>query len=233
MNPSKQHLRPQRISVLLADDHTVVRQGFRALLEGQSDIVIVGEANSGREAVELARKLRPDVVVMDIAMPKLNGLEATRQITKSVPSAGVLILSSYNDDEYVQQLGEAGAAGYLLKDTAAANLLNAIREVKKGNACFSPDISKRLLEYYRETHLRRAPGRGSAAPLSSRETEVLQLIAEGEASKQIADELNLSLKTVENHRQRLMKKLNIHDIASLTRYAIAKGVIKPNVSVRG
>jgi DNA-binding NarL/FixJ family response regulator len=222
----------ERISVLLADDHNVVRQGFRALLEAEPDIAIVGEARTGREAVQLAKKLRPDVVVMDIAMPRLNGLEATRQITKDMPSTRVLILSSYSEDEYVHQLGEAGAAGYLLKETAVMDLLNAIREVQKGNACFTPDISRRLLEHYRETRLRKAPDQGRPTPLSSRETEVLQLIAEGKASKEIASELNLSIKTVDNHRQRLMKKLNIHDIASLTRYAIAKGIIKTGAGLR-
>src|SRR5712672_1491791 len=139
----------QKITVLLADDHTLVRQGFRALLEAEPDIAIVGEAGTGRQAVQLAKKLRPDVVLMDIAMPLLNGLEATRQVIKEVPSSKVLILSSYSDDEYVQQLTEAGAAGYLLKQTAAAELLKAIREARRGNTFFSPAISKRLVEDYR------------------------------------------------------------------------------------
>jgi len=223
---SKKRDAPERqITVLLADDHTIVRQGFRALLEAERDIVIVGEAATGRQAVQLAKKLRPDVAVIDIAMPLLNGLDATRQITREVPSTKVLILSSYDDDEYVHQLGEAGASGYLLKETAVTDLLSAIRKVMQGRACFSTDISERLLDHYRDTFLKRAPDQTSTRKLSCRESEVLQLIAEGKASKQIAVELNLSKKTVENHRQRLMKKLNIHDIASLTRYAIAKGVI--------
>ena len=225
MTSKKPDTTAQQISVLLADDHTIVRQGFRALLEAEQDIVIVGEAATGRQAVQLARKLRPNVAVIDIAMPLLNGLEATRQITREVPSTKVLILSSYDDDEYVHQLGEAGASGYLLKEAAVTNLLSAIREVMKGRACFSTDISKRLLDHYRDTVLKRAPDQARTAKLSCREAEVLQLIAEGKASKQIAAELNLSRKTVENHRQRLMKKLDIHDIANLTRYAIAKGVI--------
>src|SRR6266404_2436155 len=137
----------QKINVLLAEDHTIVRQGFRLLLEGEPDIAVVGEAETGRQAVQLVRKLRPDVVVMDIAMPKLNGLEATRQITKEVPSTKVIILSSYSHDEYVQQLTEAGASGYLLKQTAAAELIKAIHEAKKGNAFFSPAISKRLMDH--------------------------------------------------------------------------------------
>jgi DNA-binding NarL/FixJ family response regulator len=216
----------QKITVLLADDHTIVRQGFRLLLEAEADIAIVGEAETGRQAVRLARKLLPDVVVMDIAMPLLNGLEATRQIIKEVPSTKVVILSSYSDDEYVHQLSEAGASGYLLKQTAAPDLLKAIREAKKGNAFFSPAISKQLIEHYRDRLLGCEPLRKKTRPLTSREAEVLQLIAEGRANKQIAAELNVSIKTVETHRQRLMNKLNIHEVAGLTRYAISKGIIE-------
>jgi DNA-binding NarL/FixJ family response regulator len=216
----------QKINVLLADDHTIVRQGFRALLQAEQDIAVVGEADNGRQAIGLARKLLPDVVVMDIAMPLLNGLEATRQIVKEVPSTKVIILSSYSDDEYVNQLTEAGAVGYLLKQTAAADLIKAIREARKGNAFFSPAISKRLMERYRETLVRGVPVRKQSDMLTTREAEVLQLIAEGKANKQIAAELSVSIKTVEKHRQQLMNKLNIHDIAGLTRYAIAKGVIE-------
>src|SRR5437879_1267392 len=216
----------QKINVLLADDHMIVRQGFRALLQAEPDIAVVGEADNGRQAIGLARKLLPDVVVMDIAMPLLNGLEATRQIIKEVPSTKVIILSSYSDDEYVNQLTEAGAVGYLLKQTAAADLIKAIRETKKGNAFFSPAIAKRLMERYRETLLKGVPVRKRADMLTSREAEVLQLIAEGKANKQIAAELSVSIKTVEKHRQQLMNKLDVHDIAGLTRYAISKGVIE-------
>lgn len=214
-----------KIKVLLADDHTIVRQGLKLLLEAQPDMTVVGEASNGRQAMQIAHKLLPDVVVMDIAMPSLNGLEATRQIMRALPSAKVLILSSYNDDEYVSQLTEAGAAGYLLKATAATDLIRAIREIRKGKAFFSPAVSKRLLEYYRETIVK-----GTRAPrprtfLTSRETEVLQLIAEGEGNKQIAAELGISIKTVEKHRQQVMNKLHIHEVAGLTRYAISKGMI--------
>jgi len=207
----------ETIRVLLADDHTVVRQGLRALLEVEPDISVVGEAETGRQAVQLAGKLRPDVVVMDIAMPVLNGLEATRQIIKMVPAAKVLVLSSYSDDEYVYQLTEAGAVGYLLKQTAAADLIKAVREAKKGRTFFSPAISRRLLDHYRERCFGGAPVKKTRYSLTLREREVLQLIAEGRLNKQIAAELCISVKTVEKHRQQVMNKLNIHDIAGLTR----------------
>lgn len=216
----------EKIRVLLVDDHTVVRQGLRVLLEAEQDIAVVGEAETGRQAVQLAGKLTPDVVVMDIAMPGMNGLEATRQITREVPTAKLLVLSSYNDDEYVHQVTEAGAAGYLLKQTAATELIKAVREARKGNAYFSPAISKRLADSYREAFLSGKPSEKRSDQLTSREAEVLQLIAEGNANKQIAAELCISIKTVEKHRQQVMNKLNIHDIAGLTRYAIAKGVIE-------
>src|SRR5437867_3751746 len=220
-----------KTTVLLADDHTVVRQGLRALLTAESDIEIVAEAETGRQAVQLVKNHKPDVVVMDVARPLLNGLEATRQIIRDVPSSRVLILSSYYDDEYVHQSAEAGAVGYLLKQAAVTDLVKAIREAKKGNAFFSPSISKRLMEHYRQTLVRGVPVKKRTDLLTSRETEVLQLIAEGKPNKQIAAELGLSIKTVEKHRQQLMNKLGIHDIAGLTRYAISKGIIEISATV--
>ena len=223
----------RKMRVLLADDHTVVRQGLRALLEAEQDIAVVGEAETGRQAVQLAKKLLPDVVIMDIAMPQLNGLEATRQIIKEIPGAKVLVLSSYNDDEYVHQLTQAGAAGYLLKQSAAVDLIKAVREARRGNAFFSPAISKRILEQCRENFLNGgAPTQRRSEFLTSREAEVLQLIAEGAPNKQIAAELCISIKTVEKHRQQVMNKLNIHDIAGLTRYAISKGIIETTVGLK-
>jgi DNA-binding NarL/FixJ family response regulator len=165
-------------------------------------------------------------------MPNLNGLEATRQIVKDLPTVRVLVLSSYSDDEYVHQLTEAGAAGYLLKHTAATDLIKAIRETSRGNAFFSPSVSKRLLEHYREAFLNGAPVKKRTDLLTTREAEVLQLIAEGKPNKQIAADLCISIKTVEKHRQQVMNKLNIHDIAGLTRYAISKGVIESNNGLR-
>ncbi|HEV2208365.1 MAG TPA: response regulator transcription factor [Verrucomicrobiae bacterium] len=222
----------QKIKVLLADDHVVVRQGLRALLESEPDIEIVGEADNGRQATQLVRNLSPDVALIDIAMPVLNGLEATRQITRGSPSTRVLVLSSYSDDEYVQQVTEAGAAGYLVKQTAANDLLKAIREAHKGNAFFSPSIAKRLRDQCREVFVRGQPSKRRTDHLTSREAEVLQLIAEGRANKQIAAELCISIKTVEKHRQQVMNKLGIHDVAGLTRHAIAKGIIETNSGLR-
>ena len=218
----------KKIGVLLVDDHTVVRQGLRALLQAQEDMEVIGEAENGREAVALARKSSPDVVVMDVAMPLLNGLEATRQVLKLAPRAKVLVLTSYGDDECVERLMQAGAAGYLIKQTAANDLLKAIREVQRGNAYFSPAIAKRLRDQCREAFSTGQPIKKSTE-LTCREAEVLQLIAEGFSNKQIAAELAISIKTVEKHRQQVMNKLNIHDVAGLTRYAITKGMVERSV----
>ncbi len=218
----------KKISILLVDDHAVLRQGLRALLSIEPDLEIVGEAENGRQAVQMAKKLTPDVIVMDIAMPQLNGHEATHQICKESPQSRVLILSCYGDDEYVHKLTEAGAVGYLIKDTVASDLVKAIHEAYKGNAYFSPPIAKRLLDRYRETFIRggRPLNLKPSVRLTSREHEVLQLVSEGKGNKQIASDLCISIKTVEKHRQQVMNKLNIHDVAGLTRYAITQGVIE-------
>ncbi len=219
------------ITVLLAEDHAIVRAGLCALLKTESDIRVVGEAENGRQAVELAQKLKPAVVVMDIAMPLLNGMEATRQILQATPATKVLMLSAHSDDAYVEQVMAFGASGYLIKQTAAHVLPDAIREVRKGKTFFSPSISKRRNDHEKKAHARGdLPGKGSAK-LSSREMEVLQLVAEGKANKETAEELHISVKTVEKHRQSLMEKLNIHDTAGLTRYAIAAGIIESSVQV--
>jgi DNA-binding NarL/FixJ family response regulator len=220
------------IAVLLADDHVMVRQGLRVLLEAQPDIAIVGEAETGRQAVQLARTLQPDVIVMDILMPDLNGVEATRQIVKEMPHARVLVLSSYSEDEYVDQLTEAGASGFVRKQSPAIDLIHAVRETSKGNPFFSPAVSKRMSERCTESLLNGSLARRRSDHLTPREAEVLQLIAEGRANKQIAFDLSISIKTVEKHRQQVMDKLNIHDTAGLTRYAIRNGVIETCPSIR-
>ena len=220
-----------RITVLLAEDHQIVREGFRSLLEHESDIEVVGEAATGRQAVQLTRKLRPAVVVMDIAMPLLNGLEATRQIRKDFPDTKVLILSAHSDDAYVEKVAVLGAAGFLLKQTSSHVLAKAIREVQKGNTFFSSSISKRIDESTQKPVNRERTFKKKNNRLSSREVEVLQLIAEGKPNKQVAAELGVSFKTVDKHRQHLMGKLNIHDIAGLTRYAIAEGIIEGSVRI--
>ena len=216
----------QNISVLLVDDHNIVRQGLKALFTAEGDITIVAEAQTGREAVQLAIQHRPEVVVMDLAMPLLNGWEATRQILKAVPTAKIVVLSTYGDDEHIQQAIAAGAAAYLLKQTAAADLVKAIHEVKRGNDYFSPPIAKRLREQTCGATANGDTFKSSHVELTPREAEVLQLIAEGFANKQIAAELGLSVKTVEKHRQQVMQKLNIHDIAGLVRHAATKGIIE-------
>ena len=221
----------KRITVLLAEDHQIVREGFRSLLKHERDIEVVGEAETGHQAVQLTRKLRPEVVVMDIAMPSLNGLEATRQIRKNFPDTRVLILTAHNDDAYVEQLTEMGAAGFLLKQTSSHVLAEAIREVQKGNTFYSPAISKRLNGRDRTRQDQEGNFKKKNNRLSSREVEVLQLIAEGKPNKQVATELGVSFKTIDKHRQHLMSKLNIHDIAGLTRYAIAQGIIESNVQI--
>jgi len=220
------------INVLLVDDHNIVRQGLKALLTAEPDINVVGEAQSGREAVEMADRLRPEVVVMDLAMPRLNGWEATRQILKAVPKAKILVLSTYDDPQHIQQAIGAGAAAYLIKQTASADLVKAIHEVRSGNAYFSPTIAQQLREQTcRSLTADPASQKPKQQPqpeveLTVREAEVLQLIAEGFANKQIAGELGLSVKTVEKHRQQVMNKLNIHDTAGLVRHAVDRGIIE-------
>lgn len=218
----------KKITVLLSDDHTVVRRGLRLLLEAETDIQVVGEAANGQQSVREAKRLKPDVVLQDLAMPLLNGLEAARQIAKEVPSTRVLILSAYSDDAYIEHAVEAGAAGYLMKETAGDDLLRAIREIASGNAFFSPPVARRLLKQWQEKFPNGSAVKTKATKLTSRQTEILQLIAEGYATKQIAGLLSLSIKTVEKHRQDLMNILNIHNIATLTRYAVSSGVVESN-----
>ena len=207
------------IRILLADDHALVRQGFRMILAAQPDMEIVGEAGNGREAVELAEKLQPDIVIMDVTMPELNGIEATRRITTAAPRARVLALSMHKDSVYVREILRSGARGYLLKDCGDADLIAAVRSVAKGEGYLSPAVSDAVLTDYR---------RHVTDPLdllTSREREVLQMIAEGKTNKEIATTLNLSVYTVEAHRGRVMEKLNLHSTGELVRFALRSGLI--------
>jgi DNA-binding NarL/FixJ family response regulator len=221
----------QPITVLLADDHAIVRQGLSALLNTDGHFTIVGQARTGREAVDMARTLRPDVILMDIAMPVLNGLEATRQILAADPAAKIVILSAHSDDEYIERMTAAGICGFLEKQTSAEILTKALREVAQGKVFFSPSIAKRLRDDRGKPRDRDGVLKVNGTRLTSRESEVLQLVAEGSANKQVAAQLGISIKTVEKHRQQLMDKLNIHDTAGLTRYAIAAGVIESSVQL--
>ena len=221
----------KRITVLLAEDHTVVREGFRKLLELEDDFEVVGEAENGHQAVAMVKRLRPAVVLMDIAMPLLNGLEATRKILKAVPNTRILILTAHNDNAYVKNAMESGAVGFLLKQASARVLSKGIREVNKGNVFFGPFITKLLPERERKPVEQAGRPKLRKGRLTSREMEVLQLIAEGKANKQIAAELGISIKTIERHREHLMEKLNIHGIAGLTRHAIGAGIIESSVQV--
>jgi len=209
----------KKIRVLIAEDHTIVRQGLVALLRSEPEIEVVGEASDGFEAVEMAKKLLPDIVLMDIAMRNLNGLEATRKIKKLFPHIKVLVLTMYENEEWIFQVLKAGASGYLIKDSAMTDLTSAIRAVSQGDSFLSPSISKKVIdEYIRRAEL--GVERALDDPLSNREREVLQLIAEGHSIPQISSLLCISKKTVEAHKTHIMEKLNIHDKVGLVKYAI-------------
>ncbi len=219
------------ITILLADDHAMVREALRALLTAAGTFQIVGEASNGREAVDLVRTLRPAVVLLDIAMPLLNGLEATRQILAINPAVKVIILSALSDYEYVESLSAAGAVGFIEKQTSASIVSQAIRDVVAGKTFFSPTIVRRLGPNLSKIRERDGSFRPNRRRLTPRETEVLRLVAEGFGNKQIAEEIRISVKTVEKHRQQLMNKLDIHETAGLTRHAIAVGVSASKVRV--
>lgn len=214
----------KKIRILLADDHTILRDGIRNLLDEEPDMEVVGEAEDGREAVQLAQQLKPDVVIMDIAMPLLNGVEATRQIKRDHPQCQVLVLTMHDDEEYIRQVLEAGALGYVLKYAAAGELFGAIRAVHRGEAVLSPAITRLVIEDF----LRWANVQPQYTPnsLTPREREVLQLVAEGYTNREISGILSVSIKTVQAHRTNLMQKLNLHDRGELIKYAIQKKIIE-------
>ena len=223
------------ITVLLVDDHTVVREGFRMVLALEKDIQVLAEARSGREAVKLARELKPDVIVMDIAMPLMNGFEAARQILSENPAARILVLSAHTDDEYIDRIMATGAVGYVGKQSSSETLSKAVREVMTGHVYLDAALAGRLGAKNRKFLGRTGVSMKKNRVLSSREAEVLQLVAEGKANKETADELGISIKTVEKHRQHVMEKLDIHDTAGLTRHAISTGIIENSTqpTVRG
>jgi two-component system, NarL family, response regulator NreC len=212
------------IRILLADDHTVIRKGLRLLLESQSGFKVIAEASDGRETVAQAELHQPDVVVLDVAMPTLNGIEAARQISAKLPQTAIVFLSMHSDESYVLKALKSGAKAYLLKDSAEYDLINAIRAVNEGKAFFSPAISKMLVEEYMR-QMQEREVEDSYDLLTTREREVLQLLAEGKTNKEVAQVLNLSLYTVETHRGNILQKLNLHSGAELILYAVRKGVI--------
>jgi DNA-binding NarL/FixJ family response regulator len=214
-----------KIRILLADDHGVVRKGLRFILEHQPDMEVVGEASTGREAVKLAEELGPDLVIMDIAMPQLNGIEATAQIVKHNPNAGVIILSMHSDEGYLVRALAAGAKGYLLKDSAEIDLVRAVQAVSSRKPFFSPTIAQTLLEEYMG-YLQQKGIQDTYDLLTEREKEILQLLAEGKSNKEVAEFLNLSPYTVETHRTHLMQKLNLHNTAEIVLYAVRKKLIR-------
>ena len=210
--------------ILLADDHTLFRQGIRTLISAEADMDVVGEASNGGDAVERAAELRPDIVLMDIGMPGLSSFEATRQIRKNRPETKVLFLTMYDDEDYLVEGMEVGASGYVLKDSPSAQLVSAIRDAQRGGSYLSPRMLSQLVDDFR-SRIKTANRMPRFATLTSREREVLKMLAEGNSVKEIACDLNLSVKTVEAHKFNLMRKLDIHTIAGLTRFAIAKGLV--------
>ena len=219
----------EKIRVLLADDHAILRQGIRMLLEAQPDMEVVGEATNGREAVEQARLLRPLVILMDISMPELNGLEATRKIKQELPATQIVILTMHETDEYLVKILQAGATGYVLKQAVDRELIEAVRIASNGDTYLYPSIARRLVtDYLRRVEAGTMEERDAAyETLTAREREILKLIAQGHTNKEIAEILTLSVKTVENHRYSLMNKLNAHDRGELIKYAIRVGLIQP------
>jgi two-component system response regulator NreC len=214
----------EQIRILLSDDHNILRDGMRLLLERQPGFVVVGEASDGRETLDLAQNHQPDVVVMDIAMPNMNGIEATRRITEKHPRMGVVILSMHYDESYVIRSLKAGARAYLLKDAMKSELISAIHAVAEGRSFFSPKISRILQEDYVQA-LGRKGADDSYELLTAREREILQLVAEGKTNKEIANTLNLSLYTVDTHRTHILQKLNLHSVPEVILYAVRKGII--------
>jgi two-component system, NarL family, response regulator NreC len=217
----------KKISIFIADDHNLVRQGIVALLKNCDDFIVIGEASDGMKAVSLVKELNPDVVIMDISMPSLNGLEATYQIKREMPEIKILILTQHENEEYVIRMMKAGADGYILKNSVSDDLVNGIRALEDGEKFFSSSISKLILDEY-IGKIKGKETKTQSPELTHREREVLQLLAEGDTNQQVAERLFISVRTVEFHRSNIMHKLDLHDLASLVKYAINKGIIQLN-----
>jgi len=212
------------ISVLVVDDHTMVREALVAVISAEQDLQIVGQASNGREGCEKAAKLRPEVVLLDVSMPDLGGIEAAQRIRASLKTVRIIMLTAHEEDPYVERALEAGVDGYLSKNSAAATLPQAIRDVVSGRRVYAPAVQRKLAQYEKENPAGQLRKKNSEK-LTARETEVLKLVAEGNANKQTADKLGISIKTVEKHRQKVMEKLRVHDTAGLTRYAVQAGLV--------
>jgi DNA-binding NarL/FixJ family response regulator len=217
----------KNINIFIADDHNLVRQGIVAMLKHRNIFTIVGEASDGAQAVRMVKELKPDIIIMDISMPTLNGLEATYQIKRDMPDAKILILTQHENEEYIIQIIKAGASGYVLKSSVSDDLVNGILALEKGGRFFSPSISKLILDGY-INKIKGQEIKKESSELTHREREVMQLLAEGETNQKVAEKLYISVRTVEFHRANIMHKLNLHDMAGLVKYAIQKGIIQLN-----
>ncbi len=220
-------MKTEKIKILFADDHAIVRDGLRSIFKSEPEFTIVGEASNGEEAISLIADQRPDVAVLDISMPKVTGVEATRVVKKNYPDTGILILTIHEDEEYIQEMVQAGADGYVLKDAGKKEIFDAVRTIADGGTFFSSQVSQVLLNGIVKRNRTSDPyAKGDESKLTNRETEILRMVAEGLTSKQIADKLFLSVTTVNRHRTNIMKKINIHDAVGLVKYAIRKKLIE-------